>query len=154
MYVCMCVFALAPKQSTTSCHQAITTTHMRPNPDTNPPQVCLCDPIDHSLRYFRGHEKNVQCFAFIEANKYIATGGQERTILLWNPYTMRRITSLQGHLSRVQGIVFNASQNHIISVSVDKEVVNCVRMYVCMYVCVYIYIYTCIGPRNLQPSLY
>lgn len=90
--------------------------------------VCVVHPLNHSIMCFRGHERGVQAFTFCEPNKYIASGGVERVIVLWNPYTLRRITSLRGHESCIQCIEFNKRDNHIISLSVDMEVEPCTHI--------------------------
>ena len=55
---------------------------------------------------------------------YVASAGQEREIIVWNPYTLRRITSLVGHQACIMGIACNDAHRNLISVDDQKEASN------------------------------
>ena len=49
------------------------------------------------LRHSRGHRRGVKCFAWVRSQKVLVSGGLERAIVVWNPYTGKPIGSLTGH---------------------------------------------------------
>lgn len=49
-------------------------------------------------------------------------GGQDRRILLWNPFSKKSLATLTGHTSSVVSIVVNDNDNQIISLGADKQV--------------------------------
>ena len=86
-------------------------------------KVCVLDPVTLDCNYFYGHSKPVLCTCYVSTYSYFASSGQEREILLWSPYTQKRITSLVGHQAAVKCMVYNCTHMHLISMSSDKEVI-------------------------------
>eukprot|EP00742_Colponemidia_sp_Colp-10_P008505 GILJ01009216.1.p1 GENE.GILJ01009216.1~~GILJ01009216.1.p1 ORF type:complete len:1025 (-),score=150.44 GILJ01009216.1:215-3289(-) len=83
-------------------------------------------------REFALHKKAVNSFAWCKSYKFIASGGQERHVILWNPYTCKSMTYLS-HNASIQEIVMNEQHNQLITLSVDKVVkVWDVRNYKCI----------------------
>lgn len=49
-------------------------------------------------------------------------GGQDRRIMLWNPFSQKPLATMQGHTSSVMSIVVNDDNNQIISLAADKQI--------------------------------
>lgn len=81
----------------------------------------------------RLHKKGVHTWCWCKSYKWFASGGLDRQIIVWNPYTQRAITSLQGHNAPVLDVLVNETQHQLISMSVDKVVkVWDIRNYKCI----------------------
>ena len=53
-------------------------------------------------------------------NKVIASCGEERAIILWNPFTLMPQAHLDGHTTAVQDLALNEKVFHLISLGTDK----------------------------------
>lgn len=49
------------------------------------------------LRHSRAHHKGVKCFQWVKSDKIIVSGGLERELIIWNPYTCKPVQTLEGH---------------------------------------------------------
>jgi WD40 repeat protein len=79
------------------------------------------------------HKKGVHCWCWCASYKFFASGGLDRQIVIWNPYTQRSITSLQGHNASIMDVLVNEAQHQLVSLSVDKVVkVWDIRNYRCI----------------------
>jgi len=79
------------------------------------------------------HNKGVHSWCWCKSYKWFASGGLDRQIIVWNPYTQRAITSLQGHNAPILDVLVNETQHQLISMSVDKVVkVWDIRNYKCI----------------------
>jgi WD40 repeat protein len=52
-------------------------------------------------RTFNLHQKGVNAFVYSKMNKVIASCGEERAIILWNPFTLMPQAHLHGHTTAV-----------------------------------------------------
>lgn len=68
------------------------------------------------------HQKGVNAFVYSPQHKVIASCGEERQIILWNPFTLMAQTYLPGHTTAVQDLALNEERNHLISLGTDKVV--------------------------------
>ena len=75
--------------------------------------------VDHSFCTLKGHSKGVRSVAFSPDGKYVATGGDDKTIKLWEVSTKKVIKTLKGHISEVTAVAFSPDGKYI--VSGDKE---------------------------------
>jgi WD repeat-containing protein 49 len=64
----------------------------------------------------------VNCFLWCSSNRFIASCGEERHIILWNAYTLKPMTYLTGHTTSIQQLALNEERNHLISLGSDKVV--------------------------------
>ena len=55
-------------------------------------------------------------------HRLIASCGEERHILLWDPFTLGVLNYLYGHNTSVQDLALNDERNHLISLGTDKVV--------------------------------
>lgn len=84
----------------------------------------------HAIRV---HKKGVHCWCWCASYKFFASGGLDRQIVIWNPYTQKAMNSLQGHNASIMDVLVNEGQHQLISLSVDKVVkVWDIRNYRCM----------------------
>lgn len=72
------------------------------------------------VRRLLGHTKGVFCMDWSTEHKFLVTGGMDRTIMLWNPYSPKAMASITGHNATVCDVIVNSDENQIISLSVDK----------------------------------
>lgn len=71
----------------------------------------------HSLK---GHDGPVLCCRFNTNGGYALTGGQDRSIKLWNPHKGTLIKTYTGHSQGVHGITVSQDNSQIISCGGDK----------------------------------
>eukprot|EP00798_Chlamydomonas_sp_ICE-L_P018383 gene18383-24853_t len=81
--------------------------------------------VDWSSIYkpvLEGHTKGVNCVDWSSIYKLVCSGGQDRRIILWNPFSQKPLATLLGHAGSVMKVVVNDRDNHIISLGADKVV--------------------------------
>ena len=74
------------------------------------------------LEHSRGHQKGVKCFEWVQTFKLIVSGGLERELIVWNPYTCKPVLTLNGHTSGIQMMQLNAEYEQLISLSLDRVI--------------------------------
>ena len=70
-----------------------------------------------------GHTGRVQCIAFYPTGKMLASGGEDRNIILWSTVTMKRLVTLQGHNGTVRSLAFSPDGTMLASGGDDRAVV-------------------------------
>eukprot|EP00983_Pelagomonas_calceolata_P012650 405149-Pelagomonas_calceolata.AAC.3 len=65
----------------------------------------------------------------LAANTCSQSRGQDRRIMLWNPFSKKSLATLTGHTSSVMSIVVNDNDFQIISLGADKQVKVRQRMF-------------------------
>jgi len=70
----------------------------------------------------KGHEKGVYTFDYCPSYRFIASGGLDRNIVLWDSYTFKRTSTLYGHTASIQSVIVNEECNQLISLSFDKVI--------------------------------
>lgn len=89
--------------------------------------------------------KGVQCFAYIKNPVAIVTGGQDRTLRIWNPHRIQKaIALMRGHSAPIIEVVAGIP-GQCISLSWDKDIkLWDIRKQVCLQ--------TIIDPRDYRPE--
>lgn len=81
----------------------------------------------------RLHKKGVHTWCWCKSYKFFASGGLDRQVVIWNPYTQKPMNHLQGHNASILDILMHENQSQLISLSVDKVVkVWDIRNYRCI----------------------
>lgn len=80
------------------------------------------DKLDYKNRTFNLHQKGVNSFVYSTKSRIVASCGEERHIIMWDPFTRKAITYLYGHNTSVQDLTINDDKNHLISLGTDKTV--------------------------------
>jgi len=78
-----------------------------------------------SLKYQRTcklHQKGINAMVWSRSNRFLASCGEEREILVWNAFTMNKLSTLTGHAEPVQELAVNEDQQHLISIAADKAI--------------------------------
>ena len=57
----------------------------------------------------RLHKKGVYSWCWCKSYKFFASGGSDRQIIIWNPYTQKAMNYLQGHNAPVFDVLVNES---------------------------------------------
>lgn len=71
---------------------------------------------------FNLHQKGVNAFVYSKRNRIVASCGEERHILMWDPHTIGVLSYCYGHNTSVQDLALNEDKNHLISLGTDKVV--------------------------------
>jgi hypothetical protein len=79
----------------------------------------ITDDLGTSLATLEGHEAPVESLAFERDGGLLASGSDDRTILVWDTGSWTRVRSLFGHNDKVTGLVFAADDRLLASVSED-----------------------------------
>ncbi|CEM26365.1 unnamed protein product [Vitrella brassicaformis CCMP3155] len=81
----------------------------------------------------RLHRRGVYCWQWCSTFQLFASGGQDREILIWNPYTVKPLNFLHGHSAPIKHLLLNEPCFQLISASSDKVVkVWDIRNFRCM----------------------
>ncbi len=78
--------------------------------------------LTYKNKTFNLHQKGVNSFVYSNKHRFIASCGEERYIIMWDPFTLGILTHLNGHNTSVQDLAINEDRNHLISLGTDKMV--------------------------------
>ena len=82
---------------------------------------------------FNLHQKGVNSFIYSSLHRFVASCGEERHILIWDPFTLGVHSYLYGHNTSVQDLALNDERNHLISLGTDKVIkIWDIRTYQCI----------------------
>ncbi|PIK53491.1 putative U3 small nucleolar RNA-interacting protein 2-like [Apostichopus japonicus] len=70
----------------------------------------------------KGHTDHVLCMAISSNNKYLATGGKDKIIHIWNPSTCELLHTFKGHKDFISGLAFRQGTSLLFSGSHDRSV--------------------------------
>jgi len=80
-------------------------------------------------RTFYGHRRpefklpRVNCVAVDNTNEFVASGGNDKSIKVWNLFSNELVATLKGHRSPVQSLLFHPDGRHLISGSQSNEII-------------------------------
>lgn len=59
-------------------------------------RLCLAD-VEHrvTVKYLHGHTGGVRCCDWSKAYSFIASGGLDRNLMLWNPFQLQAMATLK-----------------------------------------------------------
>jgi len=69
-----------------------------------------------------GHTATVLSLAISSDNQFLASGGENKVIHIWNPDTLVHLHAFKGHNGAVTGLAFRRGTHQLFSVSDDKVV--------------------------------
>lgn len=72
--------------------------------------------------YDGGHVDEIITIAASEDGKFVATGGKDNRIVVWDPHTLHPLKVFKHHRSPVMGLVFRRNTNELYSCSADRTV--------------------------------
>ena len=78
--------------------------------------------LAYKNKTFNLHQKGINSFVYSNKHRFIASCGEERYIIMWDPFTLGILTHLNGHNTSVQDLTINEERNHLISLGTDKMV--------------------------------
>jgi WD40 repeat protein len=71
---------------------------------------------------FGGHTGSITSVAFDPASRWLATGSEDHTVILWDPATGKKSAELRGHQDAVTAVTFSAAGRSLASASRDCTV--------------------------------
>ncbi len=78
-------------------------------------KIAIYDLTNKALRnVFSIHKMAINVMEYIAPYKYLASAGQERDIIVFDPYTGRRIGVMRGHNAAVVALAFQNSTERLI----------------------------------------
>ncbi|ESN96974.1 hypothetical protein HELRODRAFT_102358 [Helobdella robusta] len=69
-----------------------------------------------------GHESSVLALALSKDGKYLASGGMDKVIHVWDADTLAHLHTFQGHRSTIMGLCFQQGTHQLFSASKDKSI--------------------------------
>lgn len=69
-----------------------------------------------------GHTDHILCLAMSSDGKFLASGGKNKFVLLWNPDTCQLIHRFNGHRDAISGLAFRIGSHQLFSASHDRSV--------------------------------
>jgi WD40 repeat protein len=73
-----------------------------------------------SGRVFSGHDSGVRCFGWSNASKIICSAGTDRSVLIWDPYTLQVAHRIESLTSMIVSIQINDLSQQIVIVLEEK----------------------------------
>jgi WD40 repeat protein len=67
----------------------------------------------------QGHENEITCMAFSPDGRFLLTGSQDKTAVLWDVATGKIVHVLKGHPDAVLGLAFSPTGTHMATQSTD-----------------------------------
>lgn len=77
------------------------------------------DAFGKIIRTFEGHSDYVNAVVYTINNKYVITGGSDKTIIVWNPLTGKEVRRLEGHEWKVTSLSVSPDSKYLLSGSSD-----------------------------------
>ncbi|WIA32779.1 hypothetical protein OEZ86_005963 [Tetradesmus obliquus] len=75
-----------------------------------------------AVKTLSGHEKAVTCCAWSGMYKMAISGGADRLLVLWNPFSSRPLGQLAGHVAPLVAVAVNEREHQVISAAADKTI--------------------------------
>ena len=76
-------------------------------------------PLDTVLQ--KGHTDYVRAYDFSPDNQFIATGGFDNVVLLWDLKSGKQIRTYSGHTERIRTVEFSLDQKSILTLGADNK---------------------------------
>lgn len=68
----------------------------------------------------KGHKGHVLCLAVTSDGKFLASGGRDKIIHIWDPDSLQHVHTFKGHKDAVSGLAFRRGTHQLFSCSHDR----------------------------------
>ncbi len=85
-------------------------------------KVKLLGLADGKEQFTLEHPEGVRCAAFSGDAKYLATGGKENTVCIWEAATGKKLATFDAHVTAVTSVTFSPDSKTLATGSADKTI--------------------------------
>lgn len=70
----------------------------------------------------QGHSNNMSCVAYSADGQYLATGGEDGKVKLWNVHSGFCFVTFNEHTAAITAVTFSGNRKFVVSASLDGTV--------------------------------
>ncbi|KFY13021.1 hypothetical protein V492_03543 [Pseudogymnoascus sp. VKM F-4246] len=95
-----------------------------PPPKRRPERIAIAkgDKNEVKNNAYQGHVGAILCVAASQDGKFVATGGRDRRIVVWDAATLEPLRVFSQHRDSVTGLTFRRGTNQLYSASADRTI--------------------------------
>ncbi|KFY63060.1 hypothetical protein V496_04222 [Pseudogymnoascus sp. VKM F-4515 (FW-2607)] len=95
-----------------------------PPPKRRPERVAIAKGNNNESKNnaYKGHVAAILCVAASQDGKFVATGGKDRRIVIWDAATLEPLRVFSQHRDSVTGLTFRRGTNQLYSASSDRTI--------------------------------
>jgi WD40 repeat protein len=85
-------------------------------------EIRIWDLAGKKVNSFKGHNQEIRCLAVSKDGKFLASGSEDHSIIVWDLATGKDIRTIKAHQGNVYGLAFSPDGKSLASAGEDKAV--------------------------------